>query len=104
VKGGFEGKPAFMESPTQFLENITDEYVGKIIEGSELTKPLCSNFKIPLKFAINLKFYGKGGSGSGSRTEPKIPTCTLSKALGNIENAFGDLENFYSNGGSPGNY
>ncbi len=97
VKGGFEGKPTFISDPNQFLQDATDKFVGDIISHSESTKFLCSNFKIPLKFAINLKFYGKG---SKLKTEDvKAPECTLSSAEQNIKNALGDVKNFYTSDG-----
>jgi hypothetical protein len=30
----------------------------------------------------------------------RVPTCTMEDIKGNIDNAFGDLRNFYNNNGS----
>lgn len=92
VNGGFEGKPSFMTDPDQFLNDATDQYVANIIEDHEGTAVLCSNFRTSLKFAINLRFYGKSD-------QARIPTCTMSDIEQNIDNALGDLSNFYNQNG-----
>jgi hypothetical protein len=82
-----------MSEPEQFLQDATDQFVANLIENNEATKFLCSSFRIPLKFAINLTFYGKS-------SQARVPTCTMDDIKGNIENAFDDLSNFYTDGGN----
>jgi len=91
VKGGYEGKPAFITNPDQFLNEATDRWVAEVIENNEYTKVLCDGFKTPLKFAINLNFYKKND-------DLNVPTCTMSDIEKNIDNALGDLKYFYTGG------
>ena len=100
VKGGYEGEPAFLTDPDQFLGDITDKYVGDIIASDERTKFLCDGFKLPYKFALNAEFYSPNAPGNKNSGESPVvvPQCTLSKAIQNTKNAFSDLSNFYVNG------
>ena len=83
--GGFR----FLEDPDQFLNNATDQFLANMIMNAG-GGFLCSNFSILLKFAINIKFYNKH----------RLKRCTLDDMISNIENAFADLQNFYTHNGT----
>jgi hypothetical protein len=73
------------------LEDNTNRLVDNFLYSNQYTKGLCKGFDLPLKFAIQLKFYEKSRfSAGGDRYTPK---CTIESA----ENSIKDIEDFYKN-------
>lgn len=91
INSGFNGSPAFLQDPGRFLSNIADNVAGDFLEeiGGGF---LCSPFSTDIQFALEIGYYQSGGS---SRLADRY-SCTLSDALGNVEDF---LENDLSQGG-----
>ncbi len=82
INSGFEGKPAFVTDPKQFLVNIGDQVAGEFIAGSGLAF-LCSPFKLQVQIQLALD-YSSGGAG-------RRKLCSLSDIINNVEGAFTDF-------------
>lgn len=91
INNGFEGKPSWGQSLTHVLEDNTHRLLDDFLYSNEYTKGLCKGYELPLKFAIQLKFYTNSRfSVAGERY---IPRCTLESAKESIE----DVQDFYEN-------
>jgi len=87
VKTGFNGEPAFMTKPDQFLYGAMDEYVGKILEKDDWANGVCSGNAEALKFAVNMHFNSLKQKMKDN--EISIPKCTLSKFSENFNSTYG---------------
>jgi hypothetical protein len=74
---------------THVLEDNTHRLLDDFLYSNEYTKGLCRGFDLPLKFAVQLKFYTKSKFG-GERYTPK---CTIESATDSIN----DLTDYYKN-------
>ncbi len=85
IDNGFDGNPAFVTNPGQFLTNIADGIAGEFILGSDLAF-LCSpfKFKIQLQLALN---YSYRSNSRGYQFK-----CTLSDIIKNIDGFFKDFD------------
>src|SRR3989344_3667343 len=90
INSGFDGKPAFVQDYKQFFTNVADRAAGEFIQGSDLAF-LCSPFKLQVRIAI-AQSYARRSTGASQ-------ACTLSDAVGNIENF---MNGNFSEGGWPG--
>ncbi|XKT75293.1 MAG: hypothetical protein ACJKSS_00685 [Patescibacteria group bacterium UBA2103] len=91
INSGFNGSPAFLQDPEAFFLGIADDVAGDFLQeiGGGF---LCSPFQTDIQFALEIGYYQSGG-----RTDLQDRyACTLSDALGNIEDF---LENDLSQGG-----
>jgi len=73
INSGFNGSPAFVTNPEQFLIDTADKIAGNLIEGSELGF-LCDPFRIDIRIALGLKY----------RPFQERVTCTLSEVIDNV--------------------
>ncbi|MFA6536406.1 MAG: hypothetical protein WC250_00565 [Candidatus Paceibacterota bacterium] len=89
INSGFNGSPAFVTNPTQFLINTADRIAGDLIEGSELGF-LCDPFRLDIRLALGLKyrpFYDK-------------VTCSFTGVVNNVRNSVsGFTDGNFRNGG-----
>ena len=85
IDNGFDGNPAFVTNPGQFLTNIADGIAGEFILGTDLAF-LCSpfKFKIQLQLALN---YSYRSNSRGYQFK-----CTLSDIIKNIDGFFKDFD------------
>lgn len=91
INSGFQGSPAFIQDPGDFLRNIADYTAGQFLD--ELGGGfLCSPFSADIQFAIEIGYYQ---SGTSSELEDQY-ACRFTDAIENVE-AF--LENDLSRGG-----
>lgn len=91
INSGFNGSPAFLQDPGRFLSNIADNVAGDFLNeiGGGF---LCSPFSTDIQFALEVGYYQSGGNS----TLADRYSCTLSDALGNVEDF---LDNDLSQGG-----
>ena len=89
INSGFNGSPAFVTDPGQFLLNTADRIAGDLIEGSELGF-LCDPFRLDIRIALGLKyrpFYDK-------------VTCSLTGVVNNVRNSVSSFtDGNFRNGG-----
>ena len=91
INSGFEGKPSWGQSLTGVLKDNAHRLLDNFLYQNEYTRGLCAGHDLPLKFAIQLKFYTNSQfSATGKRYTPK---CTLDSAKAAIK----DVEDFYKN-------
>ena len=90
INSGFNGEPAFVQDFGKFFTDVADEAAGKFIQGSDLSF-LCSPFQLQVRIAI-AQSYARRSSGA-------TQACTLSDAVGNIENF---MDGNFKEGGWPG--
>ena len=88
INGGFKGQPSFISNYQQFFTNTADIAAGQFIQGGALSF-LCSPFQLQIKIAI-AQSYAKRNN---------IASCSLTKAIGNINNF---MNGNFSQGGWPG--
>lgn len=74
VRSGFQGNPAFIQDPKQFLTNIADNEIGRLIYNHPDYQWMCSPFRLELQRAL---VYG--------RSFQQQNYCTLSKVVNNFE-------------------
>lgn len=74
INSGFNGKPSFVTNFNQYFANVADQAAGEFLKSSALSF-LCSPFSAQIKIAIAQSYANRNNSGN---------SCTLSKAVGNI--------------------
>jgi hypothetical protein len=72
INSGFNGSPAFVQNPSQFLQQTADKIAGDYIKSSALSF-LCSPFQLKVRIAI-AQSYANRNAGS----------CTLTQVSNNI--------------------
>ena len=75
INSGFNGSPAFVQNPTQFLQRTSDVIAGQYIQSSALSF-LCSPFQLQVRIAIAQSYANRSGA----------PSCTLTQVSNNITN------------------
>lgn len=90
VNHGRDGGPAYVKNFEDYFRESFDRKFGEIIYNSDLGF-LCEGFELPLKFALQMSFYGRGVGIDGIR-ESK---CTLSEIEQNIDSAVSDVVGHY---------
>lgn len=83
IDSGFQGNPAFMTNPEQFLENTADQAIGDFIFNNPALNFLCEPFQLKIKISLGLTY----------RPYYKEIQCTLSDVLNNVGGAY---DNFIS--------
>jgi hypothetical protein len=73
INSGFNGSPAFVQNPTQFLQKTADQIAGQYIQSSALSF-LCSPFQLQVRIAIAQSYANRSGA----------PSCTLTQVSNNI--------------------
>jgi len=76
INSGFQGSPAFITDLGGFLTGVADQVAGKFLTDAGLGF-VCSPFRLDVKAALNVQY---------QQTRNSPPQCTLSSAVGNIEN------------------
>lgn len=89
INSGFEGGPAFVTNPSQFLTDISDQIAGNFIAGTELGF-LCEPFSLDVRLALNLGY---------SSTFVDRNFCRLSDVISNTENFTKFTNGDFSQGG-----
>ncbi len=77
INSGFNGNPAFIANPGDFLAQTADQAVGSFIQNDPNLRFLCSPFQIQVKLALYTNY---------STTAFNQINCTASGALTNLEN------------------
>ncbi len=92
VRSGFQGEPAFLGNPDQFLTGIADQVVGDFLASTELGQFICSPFRLEVRGVLDFMY---------KQTRNTAPVCTFSGALANVTNFFDNTVNggFLSAGG-----
>ncbi|MBY0472952.1 hypothetical protein K2Q00_01530 [Patescibacteria group bacterium] len=72
INSGFNGSPAFVQNPTQFIQKTTDVIAGQYIQSSALSF-LCSPFQLQVKIAIAQSYANRNAA-----------SCTLTQVSNNI--------------------
>lgn len=90
INSGFEGGPAFVSSPQNFITNVGDQVVGDFIDGSALGF-LCDPFKLNIQFGFQYNYAG------GQYYSYK--GCTLTQVIDNVDGFVGGN---FSQGGWDG--
>lgn len=101
AKGGFDGKPAFVQNLNDTLDALADKTASDFIQGSALSA-LCSPFALQVKGALALNYKDQRGAGTQIR---RCTFDTISKNINNFgksvdkakEMTFADLFNYTSN-------
>lgn len=75
INNGFEGKPAFVENFDKFFADVGDQAAGEFLQSSNFAF-LCSPFKAQVRIALAQSYARRSNA----------PSCTLSDAVGNVEN------------------
>ena len=97
---GTDDKPAFVTDWRKFMGDVVDDAVGSYIETTKFAG-ICDTFDF--KVRVSLPQSGR----------PALPTCTLNKIVGNIENFYSNFKNggwlafnetLYSQGNPYGSY
>ncbi len=81
IDSGFQGNPAFIQDPQNFLERVGDKAIGEFIFNEAGLKFLCDPFKIQVQLALGLQY---------QPFKNKVE-CTFTEILGNTENAYDDF-------------
>lgn len=89
INSGFQGSPAFIENPSDFLTDVADQVAGNFIAGTELGF-LCSPFSLNIRFALNFTY--------SSNFENKV-YCRLTDVVSNVENFANFTAGDFSQGG-----
>lgn len=74
INSGFNGSPAFVQNPSQFLQQTADNIAGSYIKSSALSF-LCSPFQLQIRIAIAQSYANRSAN-----------SCTLTQATNNINN------------------
>lgn len=92
VRSGFQGEPAFLGNPDQFLTGIADQVVGEYLASTEFGNFICSPFRLEIRGVIDLMY---------KKTRNEAPVCTFSGAVANVTNFFNQGPNggFIAGGG-----
>lgn len=91
INGGFNGSPAFLSDPGNFLLNVGDQVAGEFILGTDLAF-LCSPFKLQIQLSLALNYSHKESGAAKA-------ACTLSQVIGNVDAAVDNLNKDFSGGG-----
>jgi hypothetical protein len=75
INNGFEGKPAFVENFNKFFADVGDQAAGEFLQSSNFAF-LCSPFKAQVRIALAQSYARRSNA----------PSCTLSDAVGNVQN------------------
>ena len=75
INSGFNGSPAFVQNPTQFIQKTADVIAGQYIQSSALSF-LCSPFQLQVRIAIAQSYANRSSAAS----------CTLTQVSNNITN------------------
>lgn len=91
INNGFEGRPAYGQNISKMMKDTLDGVLGDAIYSTEYLKFLCSDFELPLKFALQLEF-------ASSTTEEfrYRPVCRISDIAENVQGSIDDTVNYYS--------
>ncbi len=87
INSGFQGNPAFVADPADFLAQTADQTVGQFLMESSDLRFLCAPFQAQVKIALGLGY---------SQPFYKSISCTLTGAITNVQNA---VNSFTSAGG-----
>jgi uncharacterized protein YkwD len=90
INNGFNGNPAYVSDPGEFLSNIGNQVVGDFIMNNPDLNFLCSPFQTQVKLALNL---------TAASTFRNQIGCTLTGAIANSQNAAASFINSAQNGG-----
>lgn len=74
INSGFNGSPAFVQNPTQFVQRTADVIAGQYIQSSALSF-LCSPFQLQVRIAIAQSYANRNAA-----------SCTLTQVSNNITN------------------
>jgi hypothetical protein len=74
INSGFNGSPAFVQNPSQFLQQTADQVAGNYIQSSALSF-LCSPFQLQIRIAIAQSYANRNAN-----------SCTLTQVTNNINN------------------
>lgn len=88
VASGFQGKPVFLEDLSGYLGDMADNIVGAYIWESDTLNFLCSPFQLNVKIALDLQY--NGANGAGGYRDYRKAQCSLSGAVGNLDNFMND--------------
>lgn len=88
VASGFQGKPVFLEDLSGYLGDMADNIVGAYIWESDTLNFLCSPFQLNVKIALDLQY--NGANGAGGYRDYRKAQCSLSGAIGNLDNFMND--------------
>ncbi|MFA6227399.1 MAG: hypothetical protein WC631_02905 [Candidatus Paceibacterota bacterium] len=91
IDSGFQGNPAFISNPSEFLQNAGDQAVGDFIFNNPNLRFLCYPFQTRIKLALGLIY----------KPFQKQINCTLSGVLKNAQGSYNDFMagNFIEGGG-----
>ena len=90
INRGFEGGPAFVTNPEQFLSGVADQVAGEFIAGTELGF-MCDPFQLQIRGALNF-----------SHSSDFRINCSLSDVIANAENFAKFTEGDFNQGGWDG--
>ncbi len=89
VNSGFQGEPAFLGNPGQFLTGIADNAFGSFLASTQLGNLICSPFEIDVRYALQMSYL---------KSRNNAPTCTVTGALANVQNFLADGIGFNEGG------
>ena len=90
INSGFQGGPAFVTDPQQFLTGVADQVAGEFIAGTELGF-MCDPFQLEIRGALNFRH----------SSDFRI-NCSLSDVIANTEDFLKFTEGDFNQGGWEG--
>lgn len=99
IRGGFQGRPAFVEDLGGFLLETADAAVGQYLDGlGGIGSFICSPFQLDIRVALDIKY----NETVRSNGEKPVSTCKLSDIKGNLEDFISGLPGSFDQTGITG--